>query len=160
MRAIRPPTAASALAWAAGAALLLSLAGLLAPKWLLFLLTLAFANGLAVLGVVLLTRGGGATFGQGMFFAIGAYTAALMPQILGIQEVALRILLGTVVAGLVASVFAPLLSRYRGIFFAMLTLALSRSPVPWAGRTASRSRAGPCWDSRFRSRAATTRSSC
>ena len=33
--------------------------------------------------------------------------------------------LGGVAAALVAAPFAPLLSRYRGIFFAMLTLALS-----------------------------------
>jgi len=118
-------TAGRALAAAAGLALALSLAGLAAPQWLLFLLTMAFSHGLAVLGVVLLTRGGGATFGQGMFFAIGAYAAALLPQAAGIQDMALRIVAGTLAAGLVAAVFAPLLARYRGIFFAMLTLALS-----------------------------------
>jgi ABC-type branched-subunit amino acid transport system permease subunit len=104
---------------------LLSLLGLVAPKWLLFLTTMAFSHGLAVLGVVLLTRGGGATFGQGMFFAIGAYAAALLPQKLGITDAAVRVLVGTVAAGAAAAVFAPLLARYRGIFFAMLTLALS-----------------------------------
>ncbi len=114
-----------ALFFAAVIALALILGGLAAPKWLLFLVTMAIANGLAVLGVVLLTRGGGATFGQGMFFAIGAYAAALMPQSLGITDAAFRILVGTLAAGVVAAVFAPLLSRYRGIFFAMLTLALS-----------------------------------
>ena len=110
---------------AAGAALLLAAAGALAPKWLLFLVTLAFSHGLAVLGVVVLTRGGGATFGQGMFFAIGAYAAALLPEALGVQDALLRTLVGTLAAGLAALVFAPLLARYRGIFFAMLTLALS-----------------------------------
>jgi ABC-type branched-subunit amino acid transport system permease subunit len=105
--------------------LLTSLLGLVAPKWLLFLTTMAFSHGLAVLGVVLLTRGGGATFGQGMFFAIGAYAAALLPQKLGITDAAVRVLVGTVAAGVAAAVFAPLLARYRGIFFAMLTLALS-----------------------------------
>jgi ABC-type branched-subunit amino acid transport system permease subunit len=110
---------------AVGITLLLSLVGLVAPKWLLFLTTMAFSHGLAVLGVVLLTRGGGATFGQGMFFAIGAYAAALLPQKLGITDAALRLLVGTLAAGATAAVFAPLLARYRGIFFAMLTLALS-----------------------------------
>ncbi len=103
----------------------LCLAGLAAPKWLLFLITMAFARGLAVLGVVVLTRGGGSTFGQGMFFAIGAYVAALLPQALGIQDALLRVIIGTLVSGLGAALFAPLLARYRGIFFAMLTLALS-----------------------------------
>lgn len=106
-------------------ALLLAGAGALAPKWLLFLVTMALSHGLAVLGVVLLTRGGGATFGQGMFFALGAYAAALLPQWLGVQDALLRIAFGTLVAGLVGAAFAPLLARYRGIFFAMLTLALS-----------------------------------
>ena len=106
------------------AAVLLGL-GLAAPTWLLFLVTLAAANGLAVLGIVVLTRGGGATFGQGMFFALGAYAAALSPSLLGIHDALLRTLIGTLVAGLAGAVFAPLLVRYRGIFLAMLTLAFS-----------------------------------
>lgn len=107
------------------AAVVLLLAGLLAPTWLQFLVTMSASNGLAVLGIVVLMRGGGATFGQGMFFALGAYAAALAPTLLGVQDAVLRILLGTLVAGLIGAIFAPLLVRYRGIFFAMLTLALS-----------------------------------
>jgi ABC-type branched-subunit amino acid transport system permease subunit len=103
----------------------LAAVGLAAPKWLLFLVTMSLSHGLAVLGVVLLTRGGGATFGQGMFFALGAYAAALLPQALGLTDALARVLLGTAAASVVATVFAPLLARYRGIFFAMLTLALS-----------------------------------
>jgi ABC-type branched-subunit amino acid transport system permease subunit len=122
---MRPVGPLQALGIAVAVTLLLALLGLVAPKWLLFLTTMAFSHGLAVLGVVLLTRGGGATFGQGMFFAIGAYAAALLPQKLGITDAAVRVLIGTVAAGTAAAVFAPLLARYRGIFFAMLTLALS-----------------------------------
>lgn len=103
----------------------LVLTAVMAPKWLLFLATMALSHGLAVLGVVVLTRGGGATFGQGMFFAIGAYVAALLQQHWGIADAVLRVLLGTLAAGLAGALFAPLLARYRGIFFAMLTLALS-----------------------------------
>lgn len=117
--------AARSFGIALAVAVALALAGLAAPKWLLFLVTMALSHGLAVLGVVLLTRGGGATFGQGLFFALGAYTAALMPQWLGIEDAVVRVLAGTAVAGVVGAVFAPLLARYRGIFFAMLTLALS-----------------------------------
>ncbi len=80
---------------------------------------------LAVLGVVVLTRGGGATFGQGLFFAVGAYAAALLPGAFGVQDAVVRIVIGTLAAGVVGAVLAPLLARYRGIFFAMLTLALS-----------------------------------
>ena len=119
MRAAKSFAVAVALAFA------LAAAGLLAPKWLLFLATMAASHALAVLGIVILMRGGGASFGQGMFFAIGAYVAAMMPHALGITDAVLRSLLGMVAAGVVAAVFAPMLARYRGIFFAMLTLALS-----------------------------------
>jgi branched-chain amino acid transport system permease protein len=99
--------------------------GAVAPKWLLFLVAMAASHGLAILGVVVLNRGGGATFGQGLFFAIGGYAAAVTPQHLGLTDGVLRVVVGTVVAGVVGGAFAPLLARYRGIFFAMLTLALS-----------------------------------
>jgi ABC-type branched-subunit amino acid transport system permease subunit len=116
---------ARSAAVAVAVALGLGALGFAAPKWLLFLVTMALSHGLAVLGVVVLTRGGGATFGQGLFFAVGAYVAALLPQTLGVNDAVLRVLAGTVAAGVVGAVFAPLLARYRGIFFAMLTLALS-----------------------------------
>ena len=110
---------------AAGVALLLIAIGFLVPRWLQFLATMALSHGLAVLGIFVLMRGGGASFGQGMFFAIGAYVAAMLPQSLGINDAVVRALLGTIAAGVVAALVAPLLARYRGIFFAMLTLALS-----------------------------------
>lgn len=103
----------------------LLLAGAALPKWLLFLMTMSASHGLAILGVVVLTRGGGATFGQGLFFAIGAYAAALLSTELGVQDALLRVLAGGLAAGLLGGLVAPLLARYRGIFFAMLTLALS-----------------------------------
>lgn len=108
-----------------GAALTLLAAGLFTPKWLLFLTTMSVSHGLAILGIVVLSRGGGATFGQGLFFAIGAYAAALAEHQMGLSDALLRVLLGGVCAGLAGSLVAPLLTRYRGIFFAMLTLALS-----------------------------------
>lgn len=119
---MRPTTS---LLMAVITAIALLAAGLAAPAWLLFLVTLSASNGLAVLGIVVLMRGGGATFGQGMFFALGAYAAVLAPSLLGIHDALLRTLFGTLVAGLTGVLIAPLLVRYRGIFFAMLTLALS-----------------------------------
>jgi branched-chain amino acid transport system permease protein len=103
----------------------LALAGLLMPKWLTFLLTMAAANGLVSLGIVGLMRGGVVPFGQGMMLAVGGYAAALAFNQLGVTDALALALGGGVVATLVAAPFAPLLSRYRGIFFAMLTLALS-----------------------------------
>ena len=103
----------------------LAVAGYFSPKWLTFLITMAAANGLVSLGIVGLMRGGVVPFGQGMVFAIGGYTAALMFNKLGFTDALGLPLAGGLVAVLIAAPFAPLLSRYRGIFFAMLTLALS-----------------------------------
>ncbi|CAN5909319.1 branched-chain amino acid ABC transporter permease [soil metagenome] len=100
-------------------------AGLLMPKWLTFLITMAASHGLVSLGIVLLMRGGVVSFGQGLMFAAGGYAAALAFGQLGFTDAIGLTLLGGVTATLVAAPFAPLLSRYRGIFFAMLTLALS-----------------------------------
>jgi branched-chain amino acid transport system permease protein len=70
-------------------------------------------------------RGGVVAFGQGLMSAIGGYTAALMFQKLGVKDALLLTMSGGVTALLITAPFAPLLSRYRGIFFSMLTLALS-----------------------------------
>ena len=103
----------------------LALTGLFMPKWLTFLITMAAAQGLVSLGIVLLMRGGVVSFGQGMVFALGGYAAALAYNRLGFTDALGLTLLGGLTATLVAAPFAPLLARYRGIFFAMLTLALS-----------------------------------
>ncbi|HEX2567090.1 MAG TPA: branched-chain amino acid ABC transporter permease [Burkholderiales bacterium] len=99
--------------------------GLLAPKWLLFLVTMSAANGLVSLGIVLMMRGGVVSFGQGLVFAAGGYAAALVSNKLGVSDALLLAAAGGGAAVLLAAPFAPLLARYRGIFFAMLTLALS-----------------------------------
>jgi branched-chain amino acid transport system permease protein len=86
---------------------------------------MAAANGLVSLGIVALMRGGVVPFGQGMVFAAGGYTAALVYNKLGFTDALGLALAGGIAAVLIAAPFAPLLARYRGIFFAMLTLALS-----------------------------------
>ena len=103
----------------------LLVAGAYMPKWLTFLITMAASHGLVSLGIVLMMRGGVVSFGQGLVFALGAYAAALAYTRLGITDALGLALLGGAVATLAVAPFAPLLSRYRGIFFAMLTLALS-----------------------------------
>ena len=119
------PTHRRTVVYGALAFAVLAAAGLFSPKWLTFLITMAAANGLVSLGIVGLMRGGVVPFGQGMVFAIGGYTAALMFNKLGFTDALGLPLAGGLVAVLIAAPFAPLLSRYRGIFFAMLTLALS-----------------------------------
>ena len=94
---------------AAGAFVLLAAAGCVFPRWLTFLLTMAAGNGLVSLGIVALMRGGVVPFGQGMVFAAGGYTAALLSNKLGFTDALGLALCGGVAAVLVAAPFAPLL---------------------------------------------------
>jgi ABC-type branched-subunit amino acid transport system permease subunit len=96
-----------------------------APQWLVFLLTLALAKGLVVLGLVLLMRTGLVSFGQGLYFGLGAYAAALLGARLGILDGLVMMVAGIAVAAAVAAALGLLLARYRDIFFAMLSLAFS-----------------------------------
>jgi branched-chain amino acid transport system permease protein len=107
------------------ASVLLLLAAAVAPQWLVFLLALGLAKGLVVLGLVLLMRTGLVSFGQGLYFGLGAYAAALLAQLGGPPDAALMIVAGALVSGAVAAVLGLLLARYRLIFFSMLTLAFS-----------------------------------
>jgi branched-chain amino acid transport system permease protein len=86
---------------------------------------MAAANGVVALGIVLLMRGGVVSFGQGLVFAAGGYAAALLSNKLGVTDALLLTAAGGAAAVLMTAPFAALLARYRGIFFAMLTLALS-----------------------------------
>lgn len=110
---------------AAVAFVLLMVFGYLSPKWMISLATLALANGLVSLGILIMMRSGVVPFGQGLVFAAGGYAAALAFNHLGVRDALLLCTLGGLAGLLVAAPFAPLLARYRGIFFAMLSLSLS-----------------------------------
>ncbi|MER3456787.1 MAG: branched-chain amino acid ABC transporter permease [candidate division GAL15 bacterium] len=112
-----------AVAWAALG--LLALAGTLLPRWLVFLLALALAKGLAVLSVAVLMGAGLVSFGQGLFFAAAAYAAGFAMRGWALREALLLLPLGAGVAVVLGAVVGLLVARYRDIFFAMLTLALS-----------------------------------
>ncbi len=121
-----PKLSATRLLTTAAMAFVLLLAfGYLSPKWMISLATLALANGLVSLGILIMMRSGVVPFGQGLVFAAGGYAAALAFNHLGIRDALLLCTLGGVAGLLVAAPFAPLLARYRGIFFAMLSLSLS-----------------------------------
>ena len=111
--------------YAAGTMVALLALGAVLPRWLLFLVTMAASHGIVSLGILLIMRGGLVSFGQGLFFAIGAYTAALAVTRLGINDAVLLLALAGLAAGVIAAATGPLLARYSGIFFGMLTLALS-----------------------------------
>lgn len=95
------------------------------PPWLVSLSTIAFANGLVVLGLVILWRAGLVPFGQALFYAVGAYAVALLGRYTPVRDVFVVIAAGAVAAGAVAFLVGFLLARYREIFFSMLSLALS-----------------------------------
>jgi len=96
-----------------------------APQWLVFMAMLVLAKGIVVLGLLVLMRTGLVSFGQGLYFGIGAYAAALLSHHWYIGDGALMLLAGAVAAGLTASILGLLLAGYRDIFFAMLSLAFS-----------------------------------
>jgi branched-chain amino acid transport system permease protein len=100
-------------------------AGPFAPQWTLFLLTIALAKGLVVLGLMLLLRCGLVSFGQALYYCIGAYAAGMLGRYLGIRDLVTLMLAGMAAAAFAAWVLGFLLARYRGIFFGLLSLALS-----------------------------------
>jgi branched-chain amino acid transport system permease protein len=109
---------------AAGLVVLLALSPFL-PRWALFLVTISLAKGLVVLGLLLLMRTGLVSFGQGLYYAAGAYAAGTAAQELGLSDGVAMVLVGALVGAVIAAVVGTLLARYRTIFFAMLSLAFS-----------------------------------
>ena len=108
-----------------GAGIALLAAGLFMPGWLTFLLTLAFAKGLVVMGLLLLMRAGLVSFGQGLYYCLGAYCVGIAGDYFETQNALLLILLAVVVCVALAAVIGLLLCRYRDIFFAMFSMAFS-----------------------------------
>ena len=111
-------------------ALAAALVGLLAlgtvlPSWVVFLLTVALAKGLVVLGLVVMMRAGLVSFGQGLYYGLGAYAAGLATNFLGVTDAIALVALGGAVAAAMGFALGFVMARYRDIFFAMLSLALS-----------------------------------
>lgn len=121
---MHPQTSRTLLVGLAAAGALV-LAGRVLPDWLLFTATKALGTGLVALGLVALMRGGLVSFGQGLVYCLGAYTAGLLSTRAGITDAALLLLAGGLLPLLAGLAVGPLIARYRGIFFAMLTVALA-----------------------------------
>jgi ABC-type branched-subunit amino acid transport system permease subunit len=115
----------AALVPVAVAAGLFVAAPLVVPTWILFLLTLALAKFIVVLAVALFLRAGLVSFGHALFYAIGAYTVGFASKWFGVHEAVLLVPLGTLLGAGVAALVGLLIARYRGVFFAMLNLAVS-----------------------------------
>jgi len=99
--------------------------GFVATDWLRFLVQMSLATFLVVLAVMLQMRAGLISFGQGLFYCLGAYVAGMAGYLWGITDIFLLLLAGTAVCVLLSVVLGFLLVRYRGIFYANFSLALS-----------------------------------
>lgn len=122
-KSTRRRVAASALVWA----LLLT-----APYWLpltggytdLGSRVLVFS--LAALGLnLLLGFTGGLSFGHAAYFGLGAYGTGLMLKFVT-HSTPLALLAGVALGGLGATLFGPVTVRRRGIYFAMITIAIGQ----------------------------------
>jgi len=113
-----------AAAFAAAGTLGLLLLPLMAPPYYVALMVPFFAYAIALLGFNLLFGYTGLlSFGHAMFLAAGAYGAAVLAGVLGIQSFE-AVLLAVVLATMVLAVpIGFLCVRNVGIFFGMLTLA-------------------------------------
>ncbi|MCK9261051.1 MAG: branched-chain amino acid ABC transporter permease [Azoarcus sp.] len=111
--------------WLVVSALVLLASAFLLPNWLTFILTLALAKALVVQGVVIQMRAGLVSFGQGLFFCIGGYSVGMGGAFLNIHDAFVLVALGVAASVGVAAILGLLMTRYRDIFFAMLSLALS-----------------------------------
>jgi len=99
--------------------------GFVAADWLRFLVQMSLATFLVVLGVMLQMRAGLVSFGQGLYYCLGAYVAGMAGYFLGITDAFLLLLAGTAACVMLSVVLGFLLVRYRGIFYANFSLALS-----------------------------------
>jgi branched-chain amino acid transport system permease protein len=106
-------------------AVLLLVAPLAVPSWILFILTLALSKFMAVLAVALFLRAGLVSFGHGLFYAVGAYAVGFGVKWAGLHDALLLVPLGTACAAAAAALVGVVMARYRGVFFAMLNLAFS-----------------------------------
>jgi len=68
---------------------------------------------------------GGLSFGHAAYFGLGAYGAGMTLKYL-VPSTPLAILVGTLAGGLAATLLGPLVMRRRGIYFAMITIAIGQ----------------------------------
>lgn len=93
--------------------------------WIMFVIQLSLSVGMVSLGLMVLSRAGLISFGQGLFYCIGGYAVALVGRGWGLTDAFLSVFLGAASAVVIAMPIGLFVARYRQIFFAMLTLALS-----------------------------------
>jgi ABC-type branched-subunit amino acid transport system permease subunit len=95
------------------------------PAWAQYFASITLAFGLVVLGLVLLMKTGLVSFGQSLYYCLGAYAAGILNAKFGVTDMLIAVLAGALVAGTVAFLLGFLMASYRHIFFATLSLAFS-----------------------------------
>ncbi|OIQ92668.1 leucine/isoleucine/valine transporter permease subunit [mine drainage metagenome] len=124
---------------------LLGLLLLSAPAWLPYvggyndIASRVLIYGLAAMGLnLLLGFTGGLSFGHAAYFGLGSYGVGMMLKY-GPPSVPLALLCGTLLGGIAATVLAPIVVRRRGIYFAMITIAIGQLfyfvSIRWASLT-------------------------
>jgi ABC-type branched-subunit amino acid transport system permease subunit len=108
-----------------GGAAFLMVVPLVLPDWMKFIMTLAMAKFVAVLGVALFLRANLVTFGHAMFYAVGAYAVGFSVKWLGFHDMLVLLALGALLGAAMAALVGLVMARYREVFFAMLNLAFS-----------------------------------
>jgi len=68
---------------------------------------------------------GGLSFGHAAYFGLGAYGAGMTLKYL-VPSTPLAIVVGTLAGGIAATLLGPLVMRRRGIYFAMITIAIGQ----------------------------------
>jgi len=95
------------------------------PKWVVNYVHVSMGTGLVALGVMIQMRAGLVSFGQGLYFCVGGYAAGMAAKFFGISDLFMLLAVGIIVALVFSGALGFLLRRYREIFFAMLSLAVS-----------------------------------
>ena len=95
------------------------------PDWSLNIVCLACCNGLVVLGLLVLMRAGLISFGHGLYYCLGGYAVAISYNFLHVKDAFLLIFIAIIIGGFVSYILGFFVRKFRGIFFAMMNLALS-----------------------------------
>jgi ABC-type branched-subunit amino acid transport system permease subunit len=99
---------------------------LVLPQWMTFLLTIAMAKSFVVLGLLILQRTGLVSFGQALYYCLGAYCAGALSKFFAISDVMLLMAAG--------GAAALLLSVILGFLLAKITAAYSSACCRWPCR--------------------------
>lgn len=113
--------------------LLLATLGVIALPFGLYLLGLSLNTGTMVVALAIAAMGlnlcigytGLVSFGHGAWFGIGAYAAGLVQRNWFGGDIFLPLLLAAIVVAIIATFVGFIILRRRGVYFSLLTLALS-----------------------------------